>query len=75
MKKFIKIVAYIIAAAVVAALIFLNWPFYQRSVPAAENEKPVDVVVIGGGIMSMTLSTFLQEFPARIAARLEHRSL
>ena len=61
MKKFIKIVAYIIAAAVVAALIFLNWPFYQRSVPAAENEKPVDVVVIGGGIMSMTLSTFLQE--------------
>ena len=61
MKKFIKIVAYIIAAALVAALIFLNWPFYQRSVPAAENEKPVDVVVIGGGIMSMTLSTLLQE--------------
>jgi malate dehydrogenase (quinone) len=30
-------------------------------VPAAENEKPVDVVVIGGGIMSMTLSTLLQE--------------
>ncbi len=29
--------------------------------PEAENEQPVDVVVIGGGIMSMTLSTLLQE--------------
>lgn len=29
--------------------------------PPAENETPVDVVVIGGGIMSMTLATYLQE--------------
>ncbi|MDO5639324.1 MAG: malate dehydrogenase (quinone) [Neisseria sp.] len=61
MKKLIKIGAYLVVAAVAAALIFLNWPLYQRSVPAAENEEPVDVVVIGGGIMSMTLSTLLQE--------------
>ena len=61
MKKIIKIFAYLIVAVLAAALIFLNWPLYQRSVPAAENEKPIDVVVIGGGIMSMTLSTFLQE--------------
>lgn len=61
MKKIIKISVTLIAAALIAALIFLNWPLYQRSVPAAENDKPVDVVVIGGGIMSMTLSTLLQE--------------
>ena len=61
MKKIIKIFAYLIVAVLAAALIFLNWPLYQRSVPAAENEKPIDVVVIGGGIMSMTLSTLLQE--------------
>ncbi|UOO82412.1 malate dehydrogenase (quinone) [Uruburuella testudinis] len=61
MKNTIKFFAYIIIAAVVAALIFLNWPLYQRSVPEAENEQPVDVVVIGGGIMSMTLATLLQE--------------
>ena len=60
-KKIIKISVTLIAAALIAALIFLNWPLYQRSVPAAENDKPVDVVVIGGGIMSMTLSTLLQE--------------
>lgn len=61
MNKIIKIFVSLVVMAIVAALIFLNWPLYQRSVPAAENEKPVDVVVIGGGIMSMTLSTLLQE--------------
>src|SRR5690606_3287554 len=30
--------------------------------PPAENEEPVDVVLIGGGIMSVTLATYLQEF-------------
>ncbi|WP_274571506.1 malate dehydrogenase (quinone) [Neisseria leonii] len=61
MKKIIKLFLAAAAVLLIAALVFLNWPLYQRSVPAAENEKPVDVVVIGGGIMSMTLSTLLQE--------------
>ncbi len=44
-----------------AAALFLYWPLTQRSVPAASNDKPVDVVLVGAGIMSITLATYLQE--------------
>lgn len=50
------------------AALFLYWPLHQRSVPAASNDKPVDVVLVGCGIMSITLATL-------IAARLEHPAL
>ena len=49
------------ALLLIAAALFLFWPLHQRSVPAAANDKPVDVVLVGGGIMSITLATFLQE--------------
>ena len=50
----------LLVLAIVAAALFLVWPLYQRSIPQPENEKPVDAVLIGGGIMSMTLATYLQ---------------
>lgn len=61
MKKSIKITAGVIILAIIAAVLFLYWPLYKRAVPAAQNEQPIDVVLIGGGIMSMTLATYLQE--------------
>ncbi|MFT4249214.1 MAG: malate dehydrogenase (quinone) [Pseudomonas sp.] len=61
MKKFIKALAALAVLLIAAAVLFLYWPLHQRSVPAAENDKPVDVVLVGGGIMSVTLATYLQE--------------
>ncbi|MCF7529696.1 malate dehydrogenase (quinone) [Neisseria sp. ZJ104] len=56
-----KFLILLLVFAVAVAVIFLNWPLVKPNKPQAENERPVDVVVIGGGIMSMTLSTLLQE--------------
>ncbi len=61
MKKSIKTLAVALLALVVAAVLFLTWPLVPRSVPAAENEQPVDVVMVGAGVMSTTLATYLQE--------------
>ncbi|MDO4224109.1 MAG: malate dehydrogenase (quinone) [Acinetobacter sp.] len=61
MKKSLKIVGALIVIAILAAILFLYWPLYKRAVPSPENEQPIDVVLIGGGIMSMTLATYLQE--------------
>ncbi len=61
MKKSIKVSTGAAMALVVAAVLFLYWPLFPRSVPAAENDKPVDVVLVGAGVMSATLATYLQE--------------
>ncbi|WP_059440941.1 malate dehydrogenase (quinone) [Comamonas sp. E6] len=61
MKKSIKAGLGAVAALVLAALLFLFWPIFPRSVPKAENEQPVDVVMVGAGVMSTTLATYLQE--------------
>ena len=61
MKKSIKAGLGAVAALVLAALLFLFWPLFPRSVPKAENEQPVDVVMVGAGVMSTTLATYLQE--------------
>lgn len=61
MKKIIKTLAGLAALLAVTVGLFLYWPLFERSAPAAENDQPVDVVLIGGGIMSMTLATYLQE--------------
>ncbi|GKS94358.1 malate dehydrogenase (quinone) [Acidovorax sp. SUPP2825] len=46
---------------ILAAVLFLYWPLFPRSVPPAENDQPVDVVMVGAGVMSATLATYLQE--------------
>ena len=54
MKKLAKVVLGLLVLLLLAAALFLYWPLHQRSVPAAGNDKPVDVVLVGGGIMSIT---------------------
>ena len=61
MKKSLKAALVALAALVLASVLFLFWPLFPRSVPPAENEQPVDVVMIGAGVMSTTLATYLQE--------------
>jgi len=61
MKKSIKAGLGALVALVLASVLFLFWPLIPRSVPPAENDHPVDVVLVGAGVMSTTLATYLQE--------------
>lgn len=61
MKKSIKTGLGALLVLVLASVLFLFWPLVPRSVPKAENEQPVDVVMVGAGVMSTTLATYLQE--------------
>ena len=61
MKKLLKIMVGLVLTLAVSGALFLYWPLYEGSAPEADNDKPVDAVLIGGGIMSVTLATYLQE--------------
>ena len=61
MKKFGKALVALLVLLLLVSVLFLYWPLKQHSVPAASNDKPVDVVLVGAGIMSITLATYLQE--------------
>jgi len=61
MKKFGKALLALLVLLLLVSAVFLYWPLKQRSVPAASNDEPVDVVLVGAGIMSITLATYLQE--------------
>ncbi|MEH3087563.1 MAG: malate dehydrogenase (quinone) [Xylophilus ampelinus] len=61
MKKSIQATVGALLALTAAAVLFLYWPLFPRSVPPAENERPVDAVLVGAGVMSTTLATYLQE--------------
>ncbi|MGH8083382.1 MAG: malate dehydrogenase (quinone) [Lysobacter sp.] len=73
MKKFLKRLVVLLVLLSLGAALFLYWPVYQRSVPAADNDPPVDVVLVGGGIMSVTLATYLQELQPGWKIRLYER--
>ncbi|MBD8678950.1 malate dehydrogenase (quinone) [Sphingomonas sp. CFBP 13720] len=66
----IAILLLLIAAAVAA---FLFRPMAMPANAVAENDRPVDVVVIGGGVMSVTLATYLQELEPGWQVRLFER--
>ncbi|PZQ53391.1 MAG: malate dehydrogenase (quinone) [Novosphingobium pentaromativorans] len=72
-RRGLKIAGGVVLALLLAFVAFLYRPLYFSAAPAAENEKPVDVVVIGGGIMSVTLATYLQELEPGWQVRLFER--
>lgn len=61
MKKFLKYLAVFIILLLIAVLIFLFRPTASKKVQTANNEQVVDAVLVGGGIMSATLGTYLSE--------------
>ncbi|WP_159916156.1 malate dehydrogenase (quinone) [Pantoea sp. 18069] len=73
MRKFKIWGASLLALFALTGVLFLYWPLYERSVPAAENDQPVDVVLVGGGIMSITLATYLQELQPDLNVQLFER--
>ncbi|OTG77665.1 malate dehydrogenase (quinone) [Acinetobacter sp. ANC 5054] len=61
MKKFLKYLLIFIIIVLVAGLIFLFRPIASKQVKTAADEPVLDAVLIGGGIMSATLGTYLNE--------------
>ncbi|WP_374573098.1 malate dehydrogenase (quinone) [Acinetobacter sp.] len=61
MKKFLKYLAVFIVLLLIAVLIFLFRPTASKKIQTANNEQVVDAVLVGGGIMSATLGTYLSE--------------
>ncbi|WP_242121444.1 malate dehydrogenase (quinone) [Sphingomonas lacusdianchii] len=56
-----KVALGIIAVLLLAAIAFLFRPMASPAGPASDDNRPLDMVVIGGGVMSVTLATYLQE--------------
>ena len=61
MKRFFKYLLIVIGVIFVIGLIFLFRPIASKKVNTTADEPIVDVVLVGGGIMSATLWTYLNE--------------
>ncbi|MCJ8146212.1 malate dehydrogenase (quinone) [Acinetobacter sp. A3.8] len=61
MKKFLKILGIIILVVAIIGLIYLFRPIASKQVETQPDDAVTDVVLIGGGIMSATLGTYLTE--------------
>ncbi|VXB02036.1 malate dehydrogenase, FAD/NAD(P)-binding domain [Luteimonas sp. 9C] len=61
MKTFLKALVGLVVLLALVAGVFLYWPLFERAPPEPDNAEPVDVVLIGAGVMSVTLATYLQE--------------
>lgn len=61
LKKILLILGGILLLLAIVATAFLFRPMESPAGDQAANDKPVDVLVIGGGIMGVTLATYLQE--------------
>ena len=54
MKKILKALVGLVVLVAIAAGLFLYWPLFERAPPEPDNAEPVDVVLIGAGVMSVT---------------------
>ena len=73
MKKFFKYLLIILVVLFVIGLIFLFRPTASNSVNTKADEPVVDVVLVGGGIMSATLGTYLSELEPSWQVRMYER--
>lgn len=61
MKKFWKYLLALLLVLIVIAVAFLFRPITSKAIKTKSDEPVVDVVLIGGGIMSATLGAYLNE--------------
>ncbi|MDR7017043.1 malate dehydrogenase (quinone) [Acinetobacter sp. 3657] len=61
MKKFWKYLLALLLVLIVIAIAFLFRPVTSKAIKTKSDEPTVDVVLIGGGIMSATLGAYLNE--------------
>ena len=61
MKKFWKYLLVLLLVLIVIAIAFLFRPITSKAIQTKNDETVVDAVLVGGGIMSATLGTYLNE--------------
>lgn len=61
MKKFMKYLLILLIVLFIIFILFLFRPVSLKQINVNSNEPAVDVSLIGGGIMSATLGTYLNE--------------
>ena len=61
MKKFWKYLLVLLLVLIVIAIAFLFRPITSKAIKTKNDETVVDAVLVGGGIMSATLGTYLNE--------------
>ncbi|PWB17002.1 malate dehydrogenase (quinone) [Acinetobacter sp. AM] len=73
MKTFLKYLAVFVVLLLLAVLIFLFRPTVSKKIQTSNNEPVVDAVLVGGGIMSTTLGTYLTELEPNWQIRMYER--
>ncbi|MBO9529258.1 MAG: malate:quinone oxidoreductase, partial [Acinetobacter oleivorans] len=73
MKKFLKYLLVLIILILIAGIVFLFRPTASKQVETAKDEPVVDAVLVGGGIMSATLGTYLTELEPNWQIRMYER--
>lgn len=73
MKKFLKYLAVFVVLLLIGVLIFLFRPTASKQIQTADSEPVVDAVLVGGGIMSATLGTYLHELEPNWQIRMYER--
>ena len=73
MKTFLKYLTVFVVLLLLAVLIFLFRPTVSKKIQTSNNEPVVDAVLVGGGIMSTTLGTYLTELEPNWQIRMYER--
>ena len=73
MNKFLKYLLVLIVLLIIAVVIFLFRPVTSKKIQTTSNEPVVDAVLVGGGIMSATLGTYLSELEPNWQIRMYER--
>ena len=73
MNKFLKYLLVLIVLLIIAVVIFLFRPVTSKKIQTTNNEPVVDAVLVGGGIMSATLGTYLSELEPNWQIRMYER--
>ena len=73
MKTFLKYLTVFVVLLLLAVLIFLFRTTASKKIQTSNNEPVVDAVLVGGGIMSATLGTYLTELEPNWQIRMYER--